>query len=244
MDLGTTKCAITSSPNKSKLNPQAFKAFIQSHNITYRNQPIPVLHQNEKYLYLGIHLVPSLKWNIQIHETTSKLTLQCQLLAACPASLKHKIKMVDMVVRIGIAYSFYAIPYSMPTLAKLDKKIIALQKKICGLPCSTPNITTQLPHESFGLDAFSLKTAYLRCIGEQLRDVLNDPGYLGILYRGLTHYIMAKNGGSHHIPRITPGMCLRSSLTRTMYLLKQHVDIHIQSFDPKLSINPTSFEIH
>jgi hypothetical protein len=68
--------------------------------------------------------------------------------------------MVDMVVRIGIAYSFYAIPYSMPTLAKLDKKIIALQKKICGLPCSTPNITTQLPRESFGLEAFFLKTAY------------------------------------------------------------------------------------
>jgi hypothetical protein len=155
MDLGTTKCAITRSPNKSKLNPQAFKAFIQSHQITYRNQPIPVLHQNEKYLNLGIHLVPSLKWNIQIHKTTSKLNLQCQQLITCLASLKQKIKMVDTVIRTGIAYSFYAVPYSMPALAKLDKKIIALQKKICGLPHSTPNITSQLPQKSFGLDAFS-----------------------------------------------------------------------------------------
>jgi hypothetical protein len=106
MDLGTNKCAIYGSPNKSKFNPQAFKAFIQSHNISYRNQPIPVLHQNEKYLYLGIHLIPSLKWNVQIHETTSKLTLQCQQLVACLASLKQKIKMVDIVLRVGIAYSF------------------------------------------------------------------------------------------------------------------------------------------
>jgi hypothetical protein len=50
----------------------------------------------------------------------------------------------------------------MLALAKLDKKIIGLQKKICGLPRSTPNITTQLSHEYFSLEAFPLKTAYLR----------------------------------------------------------------------------------
>jgi hypothetical protein len=73
--------------------------------------------------------------------------------------------MVDTIIRPGIAYSFYAVPYSMPNITKLEKKIISLQKSMCGLPKSTPNITTKLPHDLFGLDAHSLKTEYLTCIG-------------------------------------------------------------------------------
>ena len=104
--------------------------------------------------------------------------------------------MVDIVIRARIAYSFYAVPYSLPAIIKLDKKIIAIQKKICGLPKCTPNIVTQLPHDMFGIEAFSLKNAYLRCIGEQLRNALNDKGRLGIIYRGLTHFILVKYGGA------------------------------------------------
>jgi hypothetical protein len=60
MDLGINKCAITGCPNKSKLPPTTFKAYIQSHNIQFRNQALPILHKNEPYRYLGIQLVPSL----------------------------------------------------------------------------------------------------------------------------------------------------------------------------------------
>jgi hypothetical protein len=77
----------------------------------------------------------------------NKLIKQTQLLLNSPATLKQKLKMVDTVIRLGIAYSFYAVQYSMPNIAKLDKKIIALQKAICGLPKSNPNITTKLPHD-------------------------------------------------------------------------------------------------
>jgi hypothetical protein len=44
---------------------KAFKAFIQMHKITYNNKLKPTLHQNEVYKYLGIQLIPSLKWNLQ-----------------------------------------------------------------------------------------------------------------------------------------------------------------------------------
>jgi hypothetical protein len=67
MDLGISKCAIIGCPNKSKLNPQTFKALLQAQHTSYRNSPIPVLHQHEPYTYLGIQLIPSLKWNIQLH---------------------------------------------------------------------------------------------------------------------------------------------------------------------------------
>jgi hypothetical protein len=129
--------------------------------------------------------------------------------------------MVDTVIRAGIAYSFYAVPYSLSTIKKLDKKIIGIQKTICGLPKCTANVITQLPHDLFGLEAFSLKNAYLRCISEQLISALNDPGRLGIIYKGLIQHILAKYGGAENIPRITNTDCIRSPTTRTLYLMKR-----------------------
>jgi hypothetical protein len=111
-----------------------FKTYIQSHNIKYKNQPIPVLHQNEPYVYLGIQLIPSLKWKAQQAITMDKLIKQTQLLLNSPATLKQKLKMVDTVIRPGIAYSFYAMPYSMPNIIKLDKKKSASKKLYVGFP--------------------------------------------------------------------------------------------------------------
>ena len=41
LDLNLTKCAITRSPNKSKLEPNVFKAYIQVQNIILRLSPSP-----------------------------------------------------------------------------------------------------------------------------------------------------------------------------------------------------------
>ena len=161
MDLGIPKCAITGCPNKSKMNPLAFKTQIQNTNINYRNEPIPILSQNESYTYLGINLAPSLKWKTQIHTTTTKVIKQCKDLVACPMTMKQKINMTDTIIRVGIAYSFYAVPYSLPAIKKLDKNIISLHKTICGLPKCTSNIATQLPHDLFRIEVFSLKKRLL-----------------------------------------------------------------------------------
>ena len=53
-----------------------------------------------------------------------------------------------------------------------------IQKIICGLPKCTLNIITQLPHDLFGLVAFSLKNAYLRCIVNNLEMHLMTPANL------------------------------------------------------------------
>jgi hypothetical protein len=102
MELGISKCAITRCPNNKPMPATTFKAYIQSHKLTYRNQPIPVLHQNESYVYLGIQLIPSLKWKAQQATTMNKLIKQTQLLLQSPATLKQKLKMVDTVIRPGI----------------------------------------------------------------------------------------------------------------------------------------------
>jgi hypothetical protein len=229
MELGIPKCAIAGCPNNKPMPTTTFKAYIQSHNIKYRNQHIPVLHQNEPYVYLGIQLIPSLKWKVQQVITMNKLIKQSQLLLNSPATLKQKLKMVDTVIQPGIAYSFYAVPYSMPNITKLDKKIIGLQKAICRLPKSIPNITTKLPHDQYGLDAHSLKTEYLTCIGKQLRNALNDPGRLGTIYKGLTNHIFAKYGGAQLLPLLNKEACLDSPTTHTLYFLKHNGLAHIQT---------------
>jgi hypothetical protein len=92
-----------------------------------------------------------------------------------------------------------------------------------------PNITTKLPHDQYGLNAHSLKTEYLTCIGKQLRNALNDLGRLGIIYKGLTNYIFAKYGGSQYLPSFNKEACLHSPTSRTLYLLKYNGKAHIQT---------------
>ena len=159
----------------------------------------------------------------------NKLMKQAQLLLQSPTTLKQKLKLVDTVIRPGIVYSFYAVPYSMPTITKLDQKIIGLQKAICGLPKSTPNITTKFPHEQYGLAAHSLKTEYLTCIGKLLCNTLNDLGKLGTIYKGLTNHIFAKYGGAQHLPSLNKEACLHSPTSRTLYLLKHNGRAHVQT---------------
>jgi hypothetical protein len=92
-----------------------------------------------------------------------------------------------------------------------------------------PKYTTKLPHDLYGLNAHSLKTEYLTCIGKQLRNALNDPGRLRTIYKGLTNHILAKYGGSQHLPLLNKEACLHSPTSRTLYLLKHNGKAHIQN---------------
>jgi hypothetical protein len=216
MDLGIPKCTVTGCPNKSKMSLLAFKTQIQETYINYINKPIPVLSQNEPYTYLGINLAPSLKWKTQIHTTTTKVVKQCKDLVACPATMKQKINMAYTVIRAGIAYSFYAVPYSLPAIKKLDKKIIALHKTICGLPKCTSNIATQ--------------------------HALNDTGRLGKIYNKLLQFTLATFGGAEEISRIKYHHCVRSPITRTLFLLKKEAGVHLKSTMDNFILNTSLLE--
>ena len=131
-------------------------------------------------------------------------------------------------------------PYQLSK--KIDKKIIALHKTICGIPKCTSNIATQLPHNLFGIEAFSLQNAYLRCIGEQLQNALNDKGRLGKIYVGLLQFILAKYGGSKEITRIKYHHCVRSPITRTLFLLKHKAGVHLKSTINNFLLSPAPLE--
>ena len=156
--------------------------------------------------------------------------------------MKQKINMTHTVIRAGIAYNFYAVPYYIPAIKKLDKKIIALHKTICGLPKCTSNIATQLPHDLFGIEAFSLQNAYLRCIGKQLQNALNDKGCFGKIYYGLTQFIFAKFGGSKEITRIKHHHCVRLPITRMLFLFKHEAGVHLKSTIDSFLLNSSPLE--
>jgi hypothetical protein len=80
------------------------------------------------------------------------------------------------------------------------------------------------------MDAFSLKNSYLKCLGEQLRDAVNDQGCLGIIHRGLTKFIMVKYGGCTALTEIMTTSCLHFPTTRTIVLPKEN-GIQIGSFE-------------
>ena len=59
--------------------------------------------------------------------------------------------MIDTVIRPGVAYNFYAVPYLTSAIKKLDRKILGAQKTKCGFLKCLSNITTQLLHNLYGL---------------------------------------------------------------------------------------------
>ena len=216
MKLSVPKCAITGCPNKSKIKPDTFKAKIQAQNIRYRSQPLPVLHQNEPYMYLGIQLVPSPKPH---HYNQNKRPVQ--KLNKLSRSYQKNNQHGGYRHKSRNSLQLLCSPILLANHQKLDKKIIGIQKIICGQPKCTANVITQLPQDLFGLEAFSLKIAYLRCISKQLINALYDPDRLGIIYKGLIHHIPVKYGGAEYITRITHTDCIKSPATRTLFLIKR-----------------------
>ena len=142
----------------------------------------------------------SLKWNLQKEITIKKVKQQSQLLTNSPANLTQKIKILNIVIKPRIAYAYYTILFSKLDIKKLNKIISKLTKEICNIPKSTANILIHLPHENFGINTISLLPDYIRCIGQQLIQALNDQWQLGIIYQGLTKHIAAKYGGFFHLP--------------------------------------------
>lgn len=86
----------------------------------FKNKPFPTLTHNEPYTYLGISLVPSLKWNIQKNFTIEKAKQQSKLLMTSLATIEQKIHILN-TVKPELAYAYYALPFSKPDLKKIHK---------------------------------------------------------------------------------------------------------------------------
>ena len=59
-------------PKQIKTTTYAFTTYLKAQNVNYK-QHLPILSQNEPYTYLGIRLVPFLKWAIRKEITIAKM---------------------------------------------------------------------------------------------------------------------------------------------------------------------------
>jgi hypothetical protein len=73
---------------------------------------------------------------------------------------------------------------------------------------------------------------------KRLQNTLNDPGRLGIIYKGLTNHILAKYGGPQLLPLLNKEACLHSPTARILYLLKHNGLAHIQTDNITFLHNP------
>ena len=101
------------------------------------NQNLPTLTQNEPYIYLGIHLVPSLKWKINL---LTKPKNQSKLLSNSLANLKQKVKNLNIVIKPRIVYTYYANPFSKLDMKRLNKILNKFSKEICKISTSMAKI--------------------------------------------------------------------------------------------------------
>ena len=92
------------------------------------------------------------------------------------------------------------------------------------------------------MEAFSLSTAYMQCIGEQLLNALYDKGRRGKIYNGLVHYILAKHGGSNKLPRIKSLECYRFPTTHTLFLPMKDDEAHLKNTPNNFLLEPTPLE--
>jgi hypothetical protein len=87
MDLNLAKCAITKAPTKPNSN-------LPSSKHTYKSKESHTKEDNSQsqhkpYTYLGIQLVPSLKWHLQKDITINKAKQQSKLLIASQATIRQ-----------------------------------------------------------------------------------------------------------------------------------------------------------
>ena len=90
-----------------------------------------------------------------------------------PTSLQQRIKILNTIICLGIKYAFYAIPFFVLNIHKLDKHLIKLTKSIYNILRDSPNILTQLPQDAFEIGVFSLLPQYASTLSEQVTQTLN-----------------------------------------------------------------------
>lgn len=90
-----------------------------------------------------------------------------------------EIKIINTVIHPDIEYAFYAAPFLILDILKINNLIIKVNELICKPSLRTPHIFTQLPRETFAIEAYSLLPIYATPLSEQLTPMVNNPRQLG-----------------------------------------------------------------
>lgn len=140
---------------------------IQPQRILYRWNQFLILTKNF-ILYIGIQLVPSLKWKIQEDITMNRANEQSNLLIASSTNIWQKIIVLNTVFKPRISYLSYAIPFSRLNMCKINKILIKLTKTICTIPNNTTKILVDLNDDDYAINTTSILLDYITYVSKQL----------------------------------------------------------------------------
>lgn len=145
-----------------------------------------------------------------------------------------------MVIKLGIAYTYYVVSFStIPKETaykkKLDKILSILTKEICYLPKNMATIFTHFSHEDFGINTASLPPDYKNYTCKQLIHAQIDHDHLGQIYQEIT-----KHDGSFHLPHLKYQAC---SMAQTLYLLEWEYEINVNTNKLDFPLNQTLVDI-
>jgi hypothetical protein len=154
-----------------------------------------VLHKDEPYKYLGIHITMSLVWKAHKQYVTNTLAKKINQLLRCPANINQGLSILNMAVGPMVEYSIPFGIFNQAEVQILTNMISRCAKHICKQPTSTRNVYSTLPKECYGLGVPHLMDSYSAAAGDMLRDHLNEKSPLGDGTRALVkHYIKIRGG--------------------------------------------------
>jgi ribonuclease HI len=125
-----------------------------------QGQPVKAQQPKQEFRYLGIYMTMDLNWKPQLAHTLSTLKSRLRNLASSRLTRGHKLRIIKTSMRPMVAYTFYAAPYTVEQISKLDSQLTQATKAAYRLG---KGVSCAMAHEDVdagGLGCASLMVEY------------------------------------------------------------------------------------
>jgi hypothetical protein len=124
--------------------------------ILVQGKPVVYQHPSKPFTYLGVDMTLTLNWGHQLRKVLDKIDSKGAALRRSTAAAKHKMKIIQTVIKPMITYAFPVAPYRAMDLKRLDSKIAQMAKEAYKQCRGTPTAMIMDDVDRFGLGTTSL----------------------------------------------------------------------------------------
>ena len=190
-------------------------------SLTINNKPIPFLHPNQAYKYLGMLANPGMDWSHQLEAVIQDVVKRGRRLASSMASPRQCWNVIKQSLRPKITYAFGIVPYTMQEIGRLDRTLAGIARRCCRLPRSTPTTSILLTPERAGMGMISLVVDYATIAAQTLTMAMNDQGRLGATTRALLSHQIKVMGGAP-VDELPTGSSRHCTCLRKLTIMDRH----------------------
>jgi ribonuclease HI len=163
--------------------------------IIVQGKPVMYQHPSEPFTYLGVDMTLTLNWGHQLRKVLDKVATKGAALRRSSASAKHKMKIIQTVIKPMITYAFPVAPYRATDLQRLDSKIAQMAKDAYRQCRATPTAMVMEDVDRFGLGTTSLLVDYAHSCVKHVTYAVNDEGTYGTITWSLMNAQASATGG-------------------------------------------------